>query len=332
MDTLNRQTPECPISGDEGRVKHVHCRDSFFNTPGVWTYMINPRTDHVWLYEFPNNQEQIAAFYDNYYTHSEVNKSNALKQIDELASFALGYNKYPRNSLTGTVLKCIPSLFEAAKLEWMDIHSGKFQTVLDFGCGSGTLLKKYQIAGKSVTGFEPDPKAANLARKSGLEIFTSLDDLLEKNAYFDIIILSHVIEHLLDPEQEIKRLLPLLSENGRIIITTPNANSLGHKIFGKFWRGLEPPRHFNIFTFQSMNDLAKRLRLEINIKSSSRLARGIFFQSMLARMGYKNTEMSRPRNQTLKYIGYLFQIFEHLILKVVKEAGEEIYVEFECKK
>jgi hypothetical protein len=58
----------------------------------------------------------------------------------------------------------------------------------------------------------------------------------------------------------------------------------------------------------------------------SRLARGIFYVSVLACRGYRELESRRPRQSRLLTIaGYLFQIVEAAALRFFPNAGEEIY-------
>jgi hypothetical protein len=40
--------------------------------------------------------------------------------------------------------------------------------------------------------------------------------------------------------------------SGRIFVDTPNAGALGLERFGKYWRGLETPRHLMLFTWGSL--------------------------------------------------------------------------------
>jgi len=90
--------------------------------------------------------------------------------------------------------------------------------------------------------------------KYGIHVHTG--DLKEINLSdnsFDAITLSHTIEHLYDPLESIKRCHQLLKKEGKLIVTTPNANSLSHQRYGKYWRGLEPPRHIQIFTANSLS-------------------------------------------------------------------------------
>jgi SAM-dependent methyltransferase len=118
--------------------------------------------------------------------------------------------------------------------------------VLDLGCGSGDWLAYAQKAGWSTAGVEPDPKAQRLGRRRGIDIRESLEDFADET--FDAITLSHVIEHVHDPMETLRTCRALLAPGGMIYVDTPNLNAVGHGIYGRYWRGLEAPRHLVLFT------------------------------------------------------------------------------------
>lgn len=66
--------------------------------------------------------------------------------------------------------------------------------------------------------------------------FYSLDEFEEEQFTFDCIILSAVIEHLLNPVESILKLKKILSNNGKIIITTPTPKGERiHKFLASFF-------------------------------------------------------------------------------------------------
>jgi SAM-dependent methyltransferase len=71
--------------------------------------------------------------------------------------------------------------------------------VADVGCGYGELLVALQQRGAQVVGFEYDPACVRYCRSRGLELeqLTSEHDL-DQLAHFDLITLSHTLEHMRD--------------------------------------------------------------------------------------------------------------------------------------
>src|SRR5262249_14623991 len=83
--------------------------------------------------------------------------------------------------------------------------------VLDVGCGNGELLTRLKNFGWEVAGMEPDPTAASLARMHfGIDVRGRMEDF--EDASFDVITLSHVIEHLPSPLATLARCLRLLRQ------------------------------------------------------------------------------------------------------------------------
>lgn len=119
--------------------------------------------------------------------------------------------------------------------------------ILDYGCGSGEYLLKMQPLGYMLTGAEYDPQVlANLA-EFGIEIVDVAK--IGENCWlerFDHITLSHVLEHVPEPVALLQRLHRALNPGGTLFLEVPNADATGLAIFGRFWRGLEAPRHFSL--------------------------------------------------------------------------------------
>ena len=324
--------PNCPIDGADGPVKYVDVCDAFFGTQGRWTYRQHPKTGHLWLARRPADQF-IGALYTNYYTH-EVTAQDPVPGIWQqaiafLLSVKLGYPLPQNTSTAAKLLSMLPSLSDAAELEVMRIHAGEKGRLLDVGCGSGNFLKRMYTAGWEVVGTEPDKQATvSLASKDGFQIYNSLEELIQgEKQGFDIIVLSHVIEHVIDPINTLVELRRLLRGGGRLLLTTPNALSLGSRIFSSFWRGLEPPRHFNIFSPESLSHALKRAGLmSVKINTEVRLARGIWYLSYLSYSGKRELEITdRVGHFPLKLVGYLFQLLEAVTKMQWKFIGEEIF-------
>ena len=99
------------------------------------------------------------------------------------------------------------------------------QRVLDIGASAGILLSEIRnVFGNKVFGVEPGDAYRAYAQKSDIEMFASLDTLIEStNEKFDLISMSHVLEHLPDPVNDlIKIRMELLKNDGHFIIEVPN--------------------------------------------------------------------------------------------------------------
>jgi SAM-dependent methyltransferase len=139
--------------------------------------------------------------------------------------------------------------------------------VLDAGCGSGRVFQ-HRLAGRvrSVVGVDvTDGLRGNPnihgAAKGDLRVLPLRD------AAFDLIVMSHVAEHLLVPEPVFRELARVLRPGGRLLLLTPNrwhyvplaARLLPHKMHEALnrWRGVDV---FDVFPTVYRANTAERLR------------------------------------------------------------------------
>ena len=99
------------------------------------------------------------------------------------------------------------------------------ESVLDFGSASGAMLQmlknEYQ---KDVVGIEIGVNGqSERAKELGLPIFGSLNELQGRK--FDLIILSHVLEHMNYPVKFLVELMKSLNLGGSMLIDVPNVHA-----------------------------------------------------------------------------------------------------------
>lgn len=92
--------------------------------------------------------------------------------------------------------------------------------VLDYGCGNGELCAYFDQS--RYFGYDPDEEVISIAQNKypAFRFVHSLEVIKEKR--FSAIILLAVIEHVESISELLKNLSNSLTENGRIILTTPN--------------------------------------------------------------------------------------------------------------
>ena len=75
---------------------------------------------------------------------------------------------------------------------------------------------------------------------------------------FDLVTAFHVLEHLPDPLGVLRRMLGWLAPGGSAVIEVPNVAGAGARLFGRYWSGLDMPRHLVHFTPATLTALAER--------------------------------------------------------------------------
>lgn len=211
--------------------------------------------------------------YEEYYTHSapsfqeEFSKLSFFRKIRRILingyiNKRYGASMQPSSRIGLIICKVFPLLKKSIDLRFRDlpITSKDQQRVLDVGCGSGTFLLDSSLCGWDAVGIDIDQSTVKNCIKHGLTAFQGSLDLFENyKSRFNYITMDHVIEHLHDPVNSLKHCYDLLESGGKIWIQTPNNQSFGHNIFGKNWRGLEPPRHLVIFNKSSIKKALKNV-------------------------------------------------------------------------
>jgi 2-polyprenyl-3-methyl-5-hydroxy-6-metoxy-1,4-benzoquinol methylase len=121
------------------------------------------------------------------------------------------------------------------KIETMNLlHSS--QSVLDYGCGPGYLMEHLSTSGyRKVSGCDFSHESVKVAKErfepKGMKVF-HIDECHEYRQLFDVIIVSEIIEHLYDNDLRLllENIDGLLSDNGKVIFTTPNNEKIGNSI------------------------------------------------------------------------------------------------------
>lgn len=97
-------------------------------------------------------------------------------------------------------------------------------TLLEVGCGTGGAVATLADAfGWDAVGIEPDRSSREVATRIGVSLVDrSLEDLSADGPAFDLVLLSHVLEHVVNPHAFLESALSLLRPEGRLVIEVPN--------------------------------------------------------------------------------------------------------------
>ena len=103
---------------------------------------------------------------------------------------------------------------------------GEGSRVVDLGCGAGYTLLAFEEDGHRVAGCDLGSAYLEAGRARGLDLRHGDYSVLAEMAPFDLVILSHVFEHLADPRQLARDIGPFLSPDGLIYIEVPGIQSI----------------------------------------------------------------------------------------------------------
>ena len=141
------------------------------------------------------------------------------------------------------------------------------QNILDVGCGSGHLPEQLANLGANVVGVDIIPP--QIQPKSWTFLKTDLESeqwtfQLESSKIkkFDVVLAFDIIEHLSSPWNFLSQLKNLLTDHGRLIITTPNTNSWERFLRPRTWSGVRDPQHKILFNRHSLTFLLQQAGFE----------------------------------------------------------------------
>ncbi len=128
--------------------------------------------------------------------------------------------------------------------------------IIDLGCANGGLLKELKnLAFKNLVGLDPSSTCVEVTKSEvGCEAYQmSLFDMDESLGKFDLVILSHVLEHLLDLSSTLKKLNNLLKEGSLLYIECPNASNYNKVIHAPLQEfNTEHINHFTEVSFENL--------------------------------------------------------------------------------
>jgi SAM-dependent methyltransferase len=335
MTIATRPAPACLLCARDGGLLHVELRDRIFNVPGTWQHRCCATCGLTWLDPRPE-PSSVPALYAQYFAPHDASpaaseagesRSRLREHARNRALRELGYDLPATQApFMARVIANTPPLKELAASEVHFLPFIRGGKVLDVGCGSGQLLAQLQRLGWDVTGIEPDPRsAAAAARLLGRPVLVGgIGEVDLPDNHFDAIVLSHVIEHLVDPLAALGHCARALKPGGRIVITTPNTNSFGRRIFKRDWLHWDVPRHIFIYDANSLRALAEKAGLRVSsVRSLARKARWAWRASRMIQKAVPPTDDHMPSTRADRALAGVFQLCEHAVAGITP-AGEEL--------
>lgn len=268
-----RDIHNCIVCRCTGTVIYTGLTDFLSDVPGTWGIRRcdNVKCNTIWLDPAPL-PEYVHLLYSDYHTHNDPtapapqNRKGLRKLLDQMNESVLAKDlHYPttlpswKTKVLNFISKTHPGWRDEKKNQVLYVPYVPSGSLLDVGCGAGNAMQILQNKGWKVTGTDFDEGAVENARNKGLKVHLGdlIDIHFEANS-FDAILCCNVIEHAVDPKALLGECLRILKPGGQLTMITNNSVSRGHKRFKDHWRGLEIPRHLQIFTPVSLENLAKQ--------------------------------------------------------------------------
>jgi 2-polyprenyl-3-methyl-5-hydroxy-6-metoxy-1,4-benzoquinol methylase len=306
--------------------KYQDVRDLLFGSPGVYQYLECCNCGTLRL--MAPNGLSLQERYPPAYSRRKVPVKppgtfrKAIRMYRDLVnSIGRRASVGKRSSKISGVLSAVWNVLDVDGTMRVGLPTSGRKSLLDVGCGDGSYLLKMHRLGWQVHGVETSEDSVAICQSLGLAVtYGNIEHAVLPRPFFDVIVLKHVLEHVEEPRSFLIVLRNLLSETGRIYITTPNAGSYNSLRFGENWLGLDVSRHEQVFTRAGLERLAMEAGLSVDkLDLSHRIDRFVAFAGYMRESG-KNPylESSLP----LVLLSYV-SLFKNVLTKT---AGDEIYI------
>ncbi|MDG3582991.1 class I SAM-dependent methyltransferase [Galbibacter pacificus] len=217
------------MSKNNSTKTYIRCKDHLVSNE---SFNLKKTEIHGLLQTTPQPQpEEIGKYYESqqYISHTDSKKN----LIDKIYQWVKSYSIKNKHNV---IKKYHP----------------KAKSLLDIGSGTGDFIK-YLNKYYNCFGTEPNKNARKISIKKGNTVVEKTEDLPLKK--FDVITLWHVFEHLHNPEEELRKIKSLLSNDGILIIAVPNYRSYDAKHYKENWAAYDVPRHLWHFDKTAMETL-----------------------------------------------------------------------------
>jgi 2-polyprenyl-3-methyl-5-hydroxy-6-metoxy-1,4-benzoquinol methylase len=194
--------------------------------------------------------------------HRRLDAAMDVQQISDLYT-----QYYPRSSFDIEAWSP-PHEERPLRAWWRGLRASAFRwvpakvRVLDIGCGLGESLGYHRARGCDAHGVEADRNVLGVAQRYGLNVKVGLFDASNyEPASFDVVTLDQVIEHVAEPASLLRGVHRVLKPGGLLVLSTPNADGWGARVFGNRWIHWHAPYHLQFFSRRSMALSAEQVGL-----------------------------------------------------------------------
>lgn len=138
---------------------------------------------------------------------------------------------------------------------------------LDLGCNTGLLLDELQALGWRTEGVERAPGAREFAAAKHVIHDLDLEDddarVHERGDGFDLVTITHVLEHMKRPVTVARFIARHLTADGLAVVEVPNWDDAARGLWGKRYRPLELGDHVCFFDRDSLRAVLEQGGLRV---------------------------------------------------------------------
>lgn len=247
----------------------------FVKCQNCWTEMIHP---------MPDKKEIMSRYPSSYSAYHAVEGRKTLKE---------------------RMMNALKNLQSVGRKFWLPKEKWAWRYFLDVGCGDWPSLGIMEKRWWNAFGFDIGEKS----RKWNIFYWPNISDVDFWWLQFDVIYLSHAMEHMEDPEWSLKKIHDLLKKWGKVILTTPNIDCRSSRYLGPYALERDIPRHVIVHTMESATLLFKKCWF--TVLESKYLTQWLIYDWYVRR----NKDLWRKSYSIMKIWFLIHRIFGKLIWK-----------------
>ena len=184
------------------------------------------------------------------------------------------YNNYvTKLTMPGNEIR--KNVTEVRKVEQVQSLFNNKGRILDVGCGAGVFLNIAQESGWNCTGIELSSAGSSAASEKGVNRIEKSFDDYETDKKFACITFWGVLEHVVNPIEQITKAASMLKKGGVIVFEVPSADSLLMQYVVQHglvpYRFIESARHLTFFSHKSIDMICKEIDLSLEFIESNGL-------------------------------------------------------------
>ena len=241
IDSPETEVVACPICASSSVEDVADLYDDRYGYPRAFRLFLCQPCGHRFLGGARFSDEEIRSLYSDYYPRRHLREAD--------------YR--PHAQRNGFIVWLDGARASAFRWVPRDVR------VLDIGCGFGQSLGYHADRGCEVWGVESDENVKRIAKCRGFNVRIGVFDSADfPKAYFDVVTLDQVIEHMRDPAATMAGVQTVLKPGGIAILSTPNPDGWGARVFRRYWINWHAPYHLHLFSRRSMEITAERAELE----------------------------------------------------------------------
>jgi SAM-dependent methyltransferase len=150
---------------------------------------------------------------------------------------------------------------------WSDIMGRAPLSVIESGCGTGQYYQAWKKAGVQWKGVEVNQNMLDFCRSRNMPV-EEFDAIFNYGEKYDVIYMSQVLEHILEPLDFLKKIGSLLNKGGILHLDVPNQDSITSQyrqmnLFHNEYGFVQPMHHLIAYTRRSLQLLLQKCNYDV---------------------------------------------------------------------